>query len=62
MSFDVEVLYIAYHQGYKIQEVPIDWHFNPDSRVRIFQDSIKMASDLLTIRRNARQGLYESPD
>lgn len=61
MSFDVEVLFIARKHGYKIQEVPIDWYFDPDSRVRLFQDSMRMFLDLLTIRRNYRQGLYDSP-
>ncbi len=37
--FDVEVRYIARLHGLKICEVPIDWYFNPDSRVRLFNDS-----------------------
>lgn len=61
MSFDVEVLYIARRLGYTIQEVPIDWYFDPDSRVRLFKDSLQMFLDLLTIRRNARQGRYDAP-
>jgi dolichyl-phosphate beta-glucosyltransferase len=60
MSFDVEVLFIARHNGYQIQEVPIDWYFDPDSRVRLFQDSLRMFLDLITIRGNARKGLYDS--
>ena len=58
MSFDAEVLYIARHLGYSIIEVPINWYFNADSRVRLVDDSLRMASDLFTIRRNARIGLY----
>jgi glycosyltransferase involved in cell wall biosynthesis len=61
MSFDVEVLFIARRLGYSIQEVPIDWYFDADSRVRLFQDSMQMFLDLLTIRRNARQGRYDAP-
>lgn len=60
MSFDAEVLYIARRQGFKVQEVPIDWYYNPDSRVRILQDSLRMGLDLLTILWNAHQGLYDS--
>ena len=59
MSFDVEMLFIARQRGYKIVELPIPWHFNPDSRVRLVQDSLRMGLDLLAIRRNARQGLYD---
>ena len=58
MSFDAEILYIATLRGYKITEVPIPWYFNADSRVRLFKDSFQMGKDLLTIRRNARKGLY----
>ncbi len=61
MSFDVEALFIARRLGYHIQEVPIDWYFDPDSRVRLVQDSLRMFVDLLTIRRNAAQGRYDTP-
>ncbi len=61
MSFDVEVLYIARKLGFSIQEVPIDWYFDPDSRVRLVQDSMRMFTDLMAIRRNAQQGLYDAP-
>lgn len=61
MSFDVEVLFIARRLGYHIQEVPIDWYFDPDSRVRLVDDSLRMFLDLLTIQQNARQGRYDSP-
>ncbi len=60
MSFDAEVLFIARQKGYKIQEIPIDWYFNADSRVRLIKDSLKMGFDLLTIRRQSRRGYYES--
>lgn len=60
MSFDAEVLFIARQKGYKIQEIPIDWYFNADSRVRLIKDSLKMGFDLLTIRWQSRRGFYES--
>ena len=59
MAFDVEVLWIARHLGYRLEEVPITWRFDADSRVRLVRDSFRMALDLLTIRRNGRRGLYE---
>ena len=58
MSFDAEVLFIARRLGYAINEVPIHWYFDSDSRVRLFEDSLKMSSDLLIILRNARRGMY----
>lgn len=58
MSFDAEVLFIARKMGYHLQEIAIDWYFDPDSRVRLVQDSMRMAFDLLTIRWNAFRGRY----
>ena len=58
-AFDVELLYIARHHGYRILEVPIDWHFNADSKVRVLRDSWRMFVDLLVIRRNAWRGRYD---
>lgn len=58
MSFDVEVLLIAHRLGFIIQEIPINWYFNADSRVRLFKDSIQMTQDLITIRRNIHRGTY----
>lgn len=61
MAFDVEVLFIARMRGYRIVELPIPWYFDPDSRVRLVQDSFRMAWDLLTIRWNALRGRYTPP-
>lgn len=58
-AFDVELLFIARHHRYKVVEIPIDWHFNADSKISIFRDSLRMFLDLLLIRRNARNGLYD---
>lgn len=58
-SFDVEILYIAQRKGYQIREIPIDWYFKADTKISVFQDSWQMFLDLLTIRRNARRGLYD---
>jgi dolichyl-phosphate beta-glucosyltransferase len=59
MSFDVEVLYIARRLGYRIAEVGIPWYFNAESRVKLIDDSMRMAADLIQIRRNGRAGLYD---
>jgi dolichyl-phosphate beta-glucosyltransferase len=58
-AFDVELLYIAHLHGYRILEIPIDWYFNADSKVRVLRDSWRMFIDLLVIRRNARRGYYD---
>ena len=59
-SFDVEILYIAQRNGYRIREVPIHWYFNADTKISILKDSWHMFLDLLVIRRNAMRGLYGS--
>jgi glycosyltransferase involved in cell wall biosynthesis len=59
-TFDVEVLYIARRMGYKIVEVPIPWYYVAESKVRVLSDSIHMFTDLVTIRSNARRGMYEN--
>lgn len=57
-GFDVEVLYIARQRGMRLVEVPINWYYQPDSRVRPLHDTVNMVRELLKIRRNGRRGLY----
>jgi dolichyl-phosphate beta-glucosyltransferase len=57
-SFDVELLYIARKRGYRIAELPIPWYFMTESKVNLIRDTLKMVLDILTIRRNDRNGLY----
>lgn len=59
-SFDVEVLYIARQRGYQVIEIPIPWYFNPESKISVMRDSIRMALDLLTIRFNGLKGIYRT--
>ena len=59
-SFDVELLYIARRHGYGISEIGIPWYYNPGSKINILHDSWRMFLDLLTIRRNARRGIYDA--
>jgi dolichyl-phosphate beta-glucosyltransferase len=59
-SFDVELLVIARRHGYAIHEVGIPWTYNRGSRVNVLRDSWQMTLDLLTIRRNARRGVYDA--
>jgi len=58
-TFDVEALVLARRLGYTIVEVPIPWHYNPHSKVKVVRDSVAMARDLLTIRWNILRGLYD---
>jgi len=58
-SFDVEILFIARQLGYQVIEVPIPWYYSPGSKISVVRDSLQMGLDLLTIRRNARRGVYD---
>jgi glycosyltransferase involved in cell wall biosynthesis len=60
-SFDVEVLYIARRRGLRIVEVPVPWTYTPGSKVDVWRDSFRMATDLLRIRLNGLRGVYERP-
>jgi glycosyltransferase involved in cell wall biosynthesis len=57
-SFDIELLYVARLRGYKIVEVPINWYFNPESKVDPVKDAFRLVADVLQIRSNARRGMY----
>ena len=57
-GFDVEILYIALKKGYKVVEVPVDWYYQSDSRVRPVQDTLRMVRELLQVRWNDVRGLY----
>jgi len=57
-AFDAEMLIVARKLGYKIKEIPVYWKNNPDSRVKI-GSMIKMALDLLIIRKNLISRVYD---
>ena len=59
IGFDVESLYIARKRGYKIAEVPINWYFDADSRMRLVGDTLAIVREIFEIRRNWRMGLYD---
>ena len=59
-AFDVELLYLARQRGYSIVELPIHWYFNPESKLNVFQDALKMGMDILTIHWNKLRGVYDA--
>jgi len=58
-GFDVEVLFIAQKRGYRIVEVPINWYYMANSRVRPIRDSIRMFREVLQVRINDWRGVYD---
>ena len=61
-AFDVELLFVARRHGYSITEIGIPWYHNPGSKINVLRHSWGMFTDLLTIRRNARRGVYDAHD
>ncbi len=59
--FDVEVLRLARHRGYRVAQVPVAWRNHPDSRLRLSLDTWRMFRDLLRIRLRFSRGAYGPP-
>ena len=58
-SFDIEVLYIARKYGYQVQEIPIHWYHDSDTKVRALPDAIRMFQDIFRIHAKALRGIYK---
>jgi len=58
-GFDVEFLYVAKLLGYKIAEVPVEWHYQETRHINPFKDSWEGLIGLLKIRLNSMKGLYK---
>ena len=57
-AFDIEVLYIARLRQLRVREVPIEWHFRADSRLRMGRDALAMIREVMRVRARARRGAY----
>lgn len=57
-GFDVELLYLAQHLGYRIREVPVEWLYVETRRVSPIKDSVQGLMDLLRIKAKAMKGEY----
>jgi len=58
-GFDVEFLYVADHHGLRLREIPVRWDHDERTKVSVFRDSRRMFGEVLQIRRNAKEGLYD---
>ena len=50
-AFDVELLFRAERAGLRITELPVPWSDAVGSKVRLFPDALRMALDLLRLRK-----------
>lgn len=62
-AFDVELLFVAQKRGYKIAEVPVDWHDRDAAAAakgkKYFKESKQMVQEILRVKRNDLQGAYQ---
>lgn len=58
-GFDVEFLYVAFHKGLLMKEIPVRWDHDERTKVSVFRDSQRMFNEVRQIRRNAKRGLYD---
>ena len=57
-SFDVEVLFIAHKNGFKIARVPVQVYEQANTSVKVMKDGIAMLRSLFGIFINNRKGAY----
>jgi dolichyl-phosphate beta-glucosyltransferase len=58
-GFDVELLYITKQLGFKIKEVPVEWHYVDTRHVNPFKDSFEGLRDIINIKINDINGKYK---
>lgn len=58
IGFDIELLFVAKKRGYTVLEIPVNWYFDEESRMRLVSDSLAAIGEIFEIRRNWRNGVY----
>ncbi len=48
-EFDAELLFKCKRRGYSIVEVPVTWSYKPDSKLNLFNDTLKMGRGVLKL-------------
>lgn len=56
--FDLEILRLAVYRNYKLAQIPVEWTNDPDSRLRLTIDTLRMIRDLARIRLRFWTGHY----
>lgn len=59
--YDVEILYLAEQAGYKIEQIPIRWRDDGDSRLQLLSGNIRNATDIFRIRLMAKSEPVRDP-
>ena len=57
-GFDPELLYLARHFRFQVEEIPVVWAHVEGAKIRMLRDSARMFVDVIEIRWNALLGRY----
>ena len=60
-GFDAELLFLARRRDMRLLEMPIDWQYRSDSKVRPGIDAFLMFRETLLVRWNLLRGHYSTP-
>lgn len=58
-AFDAELVVIAHVHGLRLAQVPVSWHDEEGTKVRILRAVVRSLLELLTIRWNRMRGRYD---
>ncbi len=53
-AFDVELLYLAYHSGLRLREIPVRWNHEEGSKISFMRDSLRMLRQVMALRARSR--------
>ena len=59
-GFDVEILYLAQRWGLKVRELPVEWRYGEESKVRVYHGP-KALAEVAGVRWRALRGAYRGP-
>lgn len=59
-AFDVELIYVARMAGLRLREIPVRWDHDAGSKINLVSDSVRMVSQVLSIREHGRRGEYDA--
>lgn len=57
-GYDSEIIFLARKKGYDIKEIPVTWHNDGDTKVRLVRDSVNSFIELIRIRINYIKNRY----
>ena len=57
-GFDVELLVLAKKRGLSVDQLPVEWHYGPESRVR-WHHPFRMLFEVIAVRARSLRGTYD---